>query len=340
MNDILYEQSKMNPSFEIPNLKDNIVNSLEIVFGRNLNEDTELDETVFRIMNCIRRTIIDEVEVIAFDSIEINTKRSKDTLAVYNNEYIAQRIRCIPIYWQGDENVPPSLKFSFENHENTWSIMTPMNSTQNAQQFFDDNVYKKLPILYIPAHSSFECVAKINRRKGMSAKYAHAWYNTDFKFFVESIGRTSNTPEGAVFTFNTAIITLIENIQDIQAKNIEDSNTDDNTRYNREFIFENTSRSVMNLIVTLFRYAMYITYGPEQEKDHMYMFSVVQPHMSISDNFRLLVNINRNDVLEICKLSNNFDINAYHDDMCQTMVQCMYDIAIAFLDNLIYKPQI
>ena len=113
MNDILYEQSKMNLSFEIPNLRDNIVNALEFVFDRNLKEDTELDETIFRIMNCIRRTIIDEVEVIAFDSVEINTEQSKDTLAVYNNEYIAQRIRCIPIYWQGDDNVPPSLKFSF-----------------------------------------------------------------------------------------------------------------------------------------------------------------------------------------------------------------------------------
>lgn len=340
MNDILYEQSKMNTSFEIPNLKDNIVNSLEIVFNRNLNEDTELDDTIFRIMNCIRRTIIDEVNVLAFDTIEINTEQSKDTLAVYNNEYIAQRIRCIPIYWQGDENVPPSLKFSIENHENTWSVMTPINSTQNAQQFFDDNVYRNLPILYIPAHSSFECVAKITQRKGMSAKYAHAWYDTNYKFFVESIGRTSNTLEGAVFTFNTAINTLIENIQDIRAKDIVNYKTDDDTRYNREFIFENTSRSVMNLIVTLFRYAMYLTYTPEQEKDHMYMFSVVQPHMSISDNFKLLVNINSNDVLEICKLSNIFDINAYHDDMCQTMVQCMYDIATAFLDNLIYKPQI
>lgn len=328
----------MNASFEIPNLRDNIVNSLEIVFNRNLDEVTELDETIFRIMNCIRRTIIDEVNVLAFDTIEIDAKKSKDTLAVYNNEYIAQRIRCIPIYWQGDENVPPSIKFSFENHENTWSIMTPMNSTQNAEQFFDDNIYRNLPILYIPAHSSFECVAKLNQRKGMSAKYAHAWYDTKYKFFVESIGRTPNTPEGAVFTFNTAIYTLIENIQDIQAKDIVNYKTDDDKRYNREFIFENTSRSVMNLIVTLFRYAMYLTYTPEQEKDHMYMFSVVQPHMSISDNFKLLVNINRDDVLKICELSDKFNTNAYYDDMCQTMVQCMYDIAITFLGNLIYKP--
>lgn len=342
MNDILYEQSKMNNSFEIYNLKEYIK---QLIIPARLDfydDNEEINDAIFRIMNCIRRTIIDEVEVIAFDSIEIDTGVSKGTLAVYNNEYIAQRIHCIPILYNNIKDVKiTSIEFDFNNKSDDWAIMTPSNSTTNTANYFDAEIYNNLPILYIPPHSSFKCTANLNRMKGMSAKYAHAWYDADGKFFVESIGRTENTPNDAYNAFVTAVNTLINNIESMSKCINADNKSDNVSRYNREFIFVDSSRSVMNLVVTLFRLQMSINIIKEENtSDHMYMFSVVQPHMSISDVYKLLVNIKKKDVDFMNALLQSAVHNnqkTYPDDPCKLMVQYMFDYAILFLNELLHS---
>lgn len=317
MNDILYDQSKMNNNTEEQlrmntafqsNLDDAIFSVLASIYDSNENydslQDTDLIDSVFRILNCIRRTIIDEIPVITLGNISIDVKTSSDTLAVYNNEYIAQRIHCIPILLSENNNRlytnKQKLTIEYHSSDGGWAMMTPKNSFRNCNIEMDPNIYNNLPILFIPPYASFKCTVEFVIDQGMSAKYAHAWYKESGAFFVESIGRTPNTREGMNEVINNAIMTLQQKTNSLKNQIPKISSKGQNNILKSEFIFRKTSRSVMNLIVTLFRHVMKkIKFENHQENQNSYMFSVVQPHISISNTFKLLIDLNITDANQI-----------------------------------------
>lgn len=305
MNNNTEEQLRMNTAFNTDLgtiIYTELASIYESVDNYDIYQDDDITDSVYRILNCIRRTIIDEIPVITLGNISIDVKESSNTLAVYNNEYIAQRIHCIPIFLSehNRELIKSNQKLTIEYHSSNgeWAMMTPKNSFRNCNIDMDPNIYNNLPILFIPPYASFKCTVEFVIEQGMSAKYAHAWYNESADFFVESIGRTPNNEDGMNEAINNAILYLNKGTESL-SKQIPKISSKSQNILKSEFIFRKTSRSVMNLIVTLFRHVMKRLKIENQENQNSYMFSVVQPHISITNTFKLLIDLNIQDAEKI-----------------------------------------
>ena len=121
MNNNTEEQLRMNTAFNTDLgtiIYTELASIYESVDNYDIYQDDDITDSVYRILNCIRRTIIDEIPVITLGNISIDVKESSNTLAVYNNEYIAQRIHCIPIFLSehNRELIKSNQKLTIEYH--------------------------------------------------------------------------------------------------------------------------------------------------------------------------------------------------------------------------------
>lgn len=252
------------------------------------------------ILNSIRRVLINEIPIWTIDNVEFDDFNS----SVYNQEYIIQRLRLIPLL---QENIPEktdniTVNCKINNNTPNWRKLTPKDikcTNLSIEKIIRKEILNNLPILYLPPNESINFKASLVKSSNYGySKYCHAWYDDDH-FYVESIDKCTNTTDAIKKSINY----LIQACNKIKEKTIKKYNNISLKSIKIEMDFSNVSRSALNIIIEKFRdIMMYLLSLIKQYRKTIindlnekvtpddFIVSVLQPHMS-EDKHRIFIDI-------------------------------------------------
>ena len=258
------------------------------------------------ILNSIRRVLINEIPIWTIDNVEFDDFNS----SVYNQEYIIQRLRLIPLL---QENIPEktdniTVNCKINNNTPNWKKLTPKDikcTNLSIEKIIRKEILENLPILYLPPNESINFKASLVKSSNYGySKYCHAWYDDNY-FYVESIDKCTNTTDAIKKSINY----LIKACNKIKEKAIKKYNNISLKSIKIEMDFNNVSRSALNIIIEKFRNLMmyliaYVKWFRNTgsidnfpNNDYLklvspddFIVSVLQPHMS-EDKHRIFIDI-------------------------------------------------
>ena len=263
------------------------------------------------VLNSIRRVLVNEIPTWTFDNVQFKNFNS----SIYNMEYIIQRLRLIPLI---QDKIPESAdnlsaKCNVNNNTPSWRKVTPKDiivTGVSINDIIDKDILDNLPIVYLPPNESLQFSMSFARSSNNGYnKYCHAWYD-DNAFYVESIGKCSDTTEAIKHAINYLVkeCTKIKNIAIKESENASKTTKVEITFSLTEQYGESVSRSALNIIVKklrneLTRAIAYVKYFRDHKtyngfpkhfeslvQPDDFIVSVVQPHMS-ERNYKVFIDL-------------------------------------------------
>ena len=282
------------------------------------------------ILNSIRRVLVNEIPTWTFDNVQFKDFNS----SIYNMEYIIQRLRLIPLIQDliVESADRLSAKCNVINNTPNWRKVTPKDiivTGMSINDIIDKDILNNLPIVYLPPNESLQFTMSFARSSNNGYnKYCHAWYD-DKAFYVESIGKCSDTTEA----IRRAINYLVKECTNIKGIAIKESElASKSTKVEITFSLteqygESVSRSALNIIVKklrdeLTRAIAYVKWFREHKsydgfpskyaslvQPDDFIVSVVQPHMS-EHNYKVFIDL-KEKYLETINVSGESEEEKY-----------------------------